>query len=123
MLKKIKLILLLLLSLTLVGCSDRVPDAPPSKDPPEEGGGGAPEELISRYFGFIDEIRGCARLKFYLALAYLRTGDLSSAKEIINEKFEMADIKEGELSISALWRELYDEDTPIPDRLNFVMKE
>ena len=85
--------------------------------------GGAPEELISRYFGFIDEIRGCARLKFYLALAYLRTGDLSSAKEIINEKFEMADIKEGELSISALWRELYDEVTPIPDRLNFVMKE
>ncbi len=49
MLKKFKLILLLLLSLTLVGCGDRVPDAPPSEDPPEEGGGGAPEELFEIY--------------------------------------------------------------------------
>ena len=56
MLKKFKLILLLLLSLTLVGCGDRVPDAPPSEDPPEEGGGGegdaggnTPEELFEIY--------------------------------------------------------------------------
>lgn len=55
MLKKFKLILLLLLSLTLVGCGDRVPDAPPSEDPPEEGGGegdaggNTPEELFEIY--------------------------------------------------------------------------
>ena len=43
------------------------------------------------------------------------------AKEFINEDFELHDIKEGELSVSALWQSIYGDEKPLPEKLDFRM--
>jgi len=63
------------------------------------------------------------RLKLYTAIAHLRLGERAEAKSILNSEFTMNDIKEGELSVSAVWQELYEGKEPLPARLNFRMFE
>lgn len=84
---------------------------------------GADSGWIDLYNSLSDTLKENGRLKFYTAMAYMNIGDKLNAKEIINEDFIMSDIKEGELSISALWTELYGEEKPLPDHLNFRMYE
>lgn len=69
------------------------------------------------------ELKNDGRLLFYSAMAHLRLGDIESAKGIINENFYMSDIKEGELSVSAIWKELYGDLSVLPARLDFRMHE
>ena len=35
----------------------------------------------------------------------------------------MPDVKEGELSVSAVWKDVYGDEKPLPDHLNFKMFE
>ena len=63
------------------------------------------------------------RLRMYLAVSYINLSQLDKAKEIINEDFVMSDIKEGELSVSALWKEIYGNRKPLPQSLDFRMHE
>ena len=82
----------------------------------------------------------------YKAVALINLGRLKEATEIINPDFIMSDIKEGELSVSQLWFELYrrlyaeekgveynpddkqlikeaDEKYPLPKKLDFRMHD
>ena len=84
---------------------------------------GAEKELIALNPSLPSEFKESGRIRLYLAIAYMRCGKTDEAKAIMNENFEMPDIKEGELSVSAIWKELYGEDCKLPDRLNFKMTE
>lgn len=68
------------------------------------------------------------RLGLYSVLALMHTGRYFEAADILNEKFELNDIKEGEVSVSAIWEELYreiekrgGEYIPLPQKLDFRM--
>jgi len=52
-------------------------------------------------------LRENGRLRLLKGVALIRLDRLEEAKEIINEDFVMADVKEGELSVSHFWFELY----------------
>lgn len=84
---------------------------------------GKPEQWITLRKSLPTQWEADGRLNFYTALAYFRMGDLDGARGIVNEDFTMTDIKEGELSISALWNQLYGADRPLPARLDFRMHE
>lgn len=53
------------------------------------------------------DLREHGRLRFYCALALVHLNRLEQAAEIINPSFVMSDVKEGEVSVSQLWFELY----------------
>lgn len=53
------------------------------------------------------EIKEHGRIKFYKALAYMNLGKLEDATKIIDKEFCMPDIKEGEVSVSKVWFDLY----------------
>ena len=59
------------------------------------------------YDGLTDELQAVGRLRLYRAVALIHLNRLEEAGKIINKDFEMSDIKEGELSVSHLWFELY----------------
>lgn len=80
-------------------------------------------EWLKIYHSLDDEMKELGRLKIYAAISYMRLGDIKTAREYINEDFKMTDIKEGELSISAVWEELYGNEKSLPDYLNFRMHE
>lgn len=86
------------------------------------------------------------RLRLYKAIALMNLSKYKEASSIINESFVMSDIKEGELSVSHLWFELYrniyaeenglvydkenkalcaaaDEKYPLPRKLDFRMHD
>ncbi|MBQ4517895.1 MAG: DUF5107 domain-containing protein [Clostridia bacterium] len=54
------------------------------------------------------ELQKEGRLRLYCAIAYMNLDRLSNAAKIINERFVLNDIKEGELSVSHLWFQLYE---------------
>ena len=53
------------------------------------------------------KLKNVGRLILYKAIALINLKKYQEATKIVNEDFIMSDIKEGELSISALWFELY----------------
>ena len=100
--------------------------------------------FLSLYDEIPESLRALGRIRLYRAIALLHVGDLEGAAEIINEDFVMPDIKEGELSVSYIWFELYrriyakevgvpydeadkallhaaDEKYPLPKALDFRM--
>lgn len=81
----------------------------------------------SRWLEIFEQLPGSlaenGRLQFFAALSHMRLGHPAAAEAILNEDFTMNDIKEGELSVSAVWQELYQGRKPLPDRLNFRMYE
>lgn len=90
---------------------------------------GNEDEWINAFKQLPNELKMLGRLRLYLAVAYISKGKLSKAVEIINEDFEMADIKEGELSVSSIWAQLYskvygdnwENIKPLPKKLDFRM--
>ncbi|MBQ2696253.1 MAG: DUF5107 domain-containing protein [Clostridia bacterium] len=62
---------------------------------------------LSIYDSLDSKLQQIGRLRFYKAVALLHLGRLTEAKDILNPDFVMDDIKEGELSVSSLWFELY----------------
>lgn len=74
------------------------------------------------------QMRKSGRIGLYLTIAYINEGKYKKASEILNESFEMDDIKEGEISVSAIWDELYrkmemlgEKYIPLPEKLDFRM--
>lgn len=59
------------------------------------------------------------RFRMLLARAALAQGDRDETARILGERFEVPDLREGELSMSALWREARDE--PVPAWYDFEM--
>ncbi len=105
------------------------------------------DEMWLEIFDTLDEeIKALGRIRLYKAVALINMGKLNEATEIINSDFIMSDIKEGELSVSQLWFELYrrlyaeekgieysqdntqlikeaDEKYPLPKKLDFRMHD
>jgi len=86
------------------------------------------EKWLEIYDSLNDKLKSDGRLMFYRALSYLRLGNAQKAAEILTPDFIMCDIKEGEISISHLWYEIYEALTgekkhPLPFSLDFRMHE
>jgi len=107
---------------------------------------GSDELWIKTYIALDSKMKDDGSLKVYYALAKLNLSRFDEAKKIINEDFVMSDIKEGELSVSHIWFELYrriyakengitydgndkelinkaDEKYPLPKSLDFRMHD
>jgi hypothetical protein len=68
---------------------------------------GSDELWLELYRKLSPELQTCGRLRLHKAIALLNLERLDEATKILNADFVMPDIKEGELSISHLWFELY----------------
>ena len=68
---------------------------------------GMDEKWIEVYSTLTDELKENGRLKVYLALALLHTGRAEEASEIITPNFVLNDVKEGELALSKLWKDIH----------------
>ena len=95
------------------------------------------EKWLEVFDGMPEAMKKDGRLRLYKASALMKLERLEEAVEILNDSFTMDDIKEGELSISGIWFELYrklykkengvddpvkaDEKYPLPKRLDFRM--
>lgn len=105
---------------------------------------GRDQKWLEIYDSLSPQYKENGRLKMYAAIAYLHHDMLKESSEIINENFVMSDIREGELSVSHYWFELYrkiyaketgtvydptdkefckkaDEKYPLPKSLDFRM--
>lgn len=101
------------------------------------GENGEHEKWLEVFDKMPEALREDGRLRLYKTSALLRLDRLDEAREILTPDFMMYDIKEGELSISGIWFELYrriyaketgvddpekaDEKYPLPPRLDFRM--
>ncbi len=98
------------------------------------------EKLIEVVNSSDKSVKKSARVQLYLAMAYVYTDRLDEAAAIINKDYVLEDIKEGELSVTAVWDALYEkivardfglapdeaktkarEIYPLPKPLNFRM--
>ncbi len=105
---------------------------------------GKDQLFLDLYDEFPTALSSLGRIRLYRAVALLHLDRLEEAAEIINEHFILPDIKEGELSVSHIWFELYcriyakeqgvsydetneklkreaDEKYPLPKALDFRM--
>lgn len=105
---------------------------------------GSDEKWLELYDELSPELQAYGRLRLLRAVALLHIGRLEEAAAILNVDFVMPDVKEGELSVSYLWFELYrrlyakeqgvpydpedeallraaDEKYPLPKTLDFRM--
>ena len=85
------------------------------------------------------ELKEHGRIKLLRAIALINLGRYIEATEIINEDFVMSDIKEGEISVSHIWFDLYrhvyaekfgkednaaaDKMYPLPKKVDFRMHD
>jgi hypothetical protein len=60
------------------------------------------------------------RLRLLAARAALAGGDRTRAAQILSGGIEVPDLREGETSLSDLWRDMY-QDQPVPERYDFRM--
>jgi hypothetical protein len=67
-----------------------------------------------------EDLKQVGRLRLLKAIAHINLKQFKKAAEIVNDKFFMRDIREGELSISEIWLKLYTtiaaEEAGITDR-------
>lgn len=61
------------------------------------------------------------RFALVKAQAAIAAGQPELARELLQQGFEVADLREGEVSLSALWRTVF-PDEPVPARYSFDMK-
>ncbi|WP_353114891.1 DUF5107 domain-containing protein [Microbacterium sp.] len=66
------------------------------------------------------EVRALGRFRVLAVRAALAEGDREAAGRLLEDTFEVPDLREGELSMSALWREAFD-DRPVPPHYDFSM--
>lgn len=84
--------------------------------------------FLELYAGLPEDIRNHPRLIFQKCIALARVGDYEQAEKILASDFVLPDIREGEVSLAALWMEiqekrLADEGAmhPLPYELDFRM--
>ncbi len=68
---------------------------------------GQDKKWIEIYDGLPKELQKDSRLQVYVAFGCLHVGNLERAKNILTPNFVLSDVKEGELSLSKLWFDLY----------------
>ncbi len=68
---------------------------------------GKDEKWLELHKKLADEIKEHGRVRFYTAIAYMHLEKFTEATQIVDANFYIADVKEGEVSISKLWFELY----------------
>lgn len=66
------------------------------------------------------EVQALGRFRVLAVRAALASGDLDEAGRLLEEDVEVPDIREGELSMSDLWRAAFG-DRPVPKRYDFSM--
>ena len=66
------------------------------------------------------ELRALGRFKVVEVRAALALGDAETAGRILEEQFDVPNLREGELSMSALWHEAF-PDRPVPSWYDFEM--
>lgn len=99
-------------------------------------------EYVKEYERLPEKMQADGRLKIYLAQAYLRLGLPEKSAALITPDFVLCDVKEGELSVSKLWYDIYTaivekesgvnaeqaqkiakEKYPLPNSLDFRMHD
>lgn len=96
-------------------------------------------EWLDIYETLNDELKANGRIRLLRAIALINLKRYIDATEIINEDFVMSDIKEGEISVSHIWFDLYrhvyeekfgkadnaaaDKMFPLPKKLDFRMHD
>ena len=99
---------------------------------------GQNEKWLAYYDTLPQNLKDLGRTRLYCAIAFMNLGRFEEATKIINKDFVMYDIKEGELSVSHLWFELYEKfyeqctgkcdpqeakkEYPLPRTLDFRMQ-
>ncbi len=68
---------------------------------------GLDQKWIDTFKTLSAEMQENGRLKVYLALALLHVGRAVDASKIITPNFVLNDVKEGELALSKLWKDIY----------------
>ena len=81
---------------------------------------GAPARALELASKASEPLRSIGRVQFLTAQAHALAGSPKTAAEMLRAGIEIADIREGENSISALWREVCPGD-PVPDAYQFSM--
>jgi tetratricopeptide (TPR) repeat protein len=66
------------------------------------------------------EVRARGRFRVLAVRAALASGAVDEARRMLEDEFDVPDIREGELSMSDLWREAF-PDRPVPERYDFSM--
>lgn len=80
---------------------------------------GRPGDVVSTVASLPGDVRSHARVRLVLAQALAELGEGVSALEIL-EELEVANLAEGDQSLSDLWSRLRPRD-PVPERLDFRM--
>ena len=100
---------------------------------------GCDADWLAIYETLCPELKEHGRIRLIKAIALINLGRYTEATEIVNDKFVMSDIKEGEISISHIWVQLYrkiyaekfgkedndaaDKMFPIPRSVDFRMHD
>jgi len=79
-----------------------------------------PAEVTALVESLPAPLREKGRVRMLAIRAALAADDLSSAQRLLLEHFDVPDIREGELSMSELWRAAF-PDRPVPERYDFSM--
>ena len=81
---------------------------------------GRPGEVRALLAAQPEPVRELGRFRALAIRATLAAGDRAEAGRLLEDRFEVPDLREGELSLSALWREAF-PDRPVPDWYDFEM--
>lgn len=65
-------------------------------------------------------VQALGRFRVLAVRAALASGERDEAGRLLQDEFDVPDIREGELSMSDLWRAAFD-DRPVPERYDFTM--
>ena len=68
---------------------------------------GEDEKWLELYKELSDELKENKRIKFLTAIAYMHLEMFDEAIKIVNKDFYIPDVREGEVSLSKIWFELY----------------
>ncbi|MFC1714898.1 DUF5107 domain-containing protein [Candidatus Poribacteria bacterium] len=84
---------------------------------------GRPQDMLDLLDDLPRHIRERGRMRIMEARAALKAGDLQKVEEILHSRPSVADVREGEVTLSNLWFEMHEkrisaeEDIPIDDKL------
>jgi len=84
---------------------------------------GRPEDMLSLMDALPRQVRDLGRLRIMEASAAMKMGDLDRVEEILQSRPSVADVREGEVTLSNLWFEMHEkriaaaENIPIDDEL------
>lgn len=81
---------------------------------------GRPDEVRRFIAALPESLRGLGRFRLLEIQAAVATGDRSAAGALLEKPFEVPDLREGDLGLSDLWREVF-PDRPVPAWYEFSM--